>query len=252
MPMFHSPTVPAEHSHSRAPRSTVSLRDGFTGQEDQSADFGVGYSDFGARQYSPTLSRWLVPDPLGEKYYDVSPYAYCTGNPVNLVDPEGREGIVVSGSPGNHDNKLHFLINGLDRAKHAKKETTNGEGVTWLIYNDIAKGFNQKDLNEYKAQAQKAGINVIIVSEVDDIIGYINNKSGGDSRNHDQISIFYYLGHSTPGDLDVGYAGSGQHFDPTDLNSDAFKSGALVDVVGGCRTAIDDKFLGITIEKSVV
>ena len=48
--------------------STVSLRDGFTGQEDQGPDFGVDYSDFGARQYSPVLSRWLVPDPLGEKY----------------------------------------------------------------------------------------------------------------------------------------------------------------------------------------
>ena len=74
--------------------STVSLRDGFTGQEDQSPDFGVGYSDFGARQYSPTLSRWLVPDPLGEKYYDVSPYAYCAGNPVSLVDPTGEDWFV--------------------------------------------------------------------------------------------------------------------------------------------------------------
>ena len=70
-------------------KKNLSLRDGFTGQEDQMPDFSVGYIDFGARQYSATLSRWLVPDPLGEKYYDVSPYAYCAGNPVNLVDPEG-------------------------------------------------------------------------------------------------------------------------------------------------------------------
>ena len=71
--------------------STVSLRDGFTGQEDQLPDFSIGYSDFGARQYSPSLSRWLVPDPMGEKYYDVSPYAYCAGNPVNMVDPDGMD-----------------------------------------------------------------------------------------------------------------------------------------------------------------
>lgn len=73
--------------------STVSLRDGFTGQEDQLPDFSIGYFDFGARQYSPSLSRWLVPDPMGEKYYDVSPYAYCAGSPVNFVDPIGHEGI---------------------------------------------------------------------------------------------------------------------------------------------------------------
>ena len=83
--------------------STVSLRDGFTGQEDQSPDFTIGYIDFGARQYNPTLSRWLVPDPMGEKYYDVSPYAYCNNDPVRFVDPTGeafnpifnREGVLL-------------------------------------------------------------------------------------------------------------------------------------------------------------
>ena len=172
-----------------------------------------------------------------------------------MIDPDGREGIVVSGSPGKHDNKKHFLINGLDRAKAAQSRTKKGEGTTWLIYNDKEKGFNQKDLDKYKAEAQKAGINVQVVSEVNDIVDYINDKTGGNSRSNDQISSFYYVGHSTPGDLDVGYAGSGQNFDPTDsadLNSSAFKSGAWVNVVGGCRTAIDHKILGITIEKSII
>ena len=52
-------------------------------------DFTVPYTDFGARHYSPTLHRWLVPDPLSENYYDASPYSYCAGDPVNLVDPDG-------------------------------------------------------------------------------------------------------------------------------------------------------------------
>ena len=30
-------------------------------------------------------------DPLCEKYYSISPYAYCAGNPVNLVDPNGMK-----------------------------------------------------------------------------------------------------------------------------------------------------------------
>lgn len=29
-------------------------------------------------------------DPMAEKYYGVSPYAYCAGNPVNRVDPSGK------------------------------------------------------------------------------------------------------------------------------------------------------------------
>ena len=197
-------------------------------------------------------SRWLTPDPLAEKFPWISPYAFCYNNPILYIDPDGKEGIVVSGSPGKHDNELHFLINGLDRAKIAQGRAEKGEGTTWIIYNDKEKGFNQKTLDKYTALAQKAGINVQVVSDVSDIVSYINDKTGGDSRSNDQISSFYYLGHSTPGDLDVGYAGSGQNFDPSDLKSSAFKSGAWVNVVGGCRTAVDDKFWGITIEKSVI
>ena len=66
------------------------FRDHFTGKEDQGPDFGTAYTDFGARQYSPALRRWLVPDPLSEKYYGVSPYAYCAGDPVNMLDPDGK------------------------------------------------------------------------------------------------------------------------------------------------------------------
>ena len=39
--------------------------------------------DFGARNYLPALPRWSAMDPLAEKYYSVSPYVYCAGNPVN-------------------------------------------------------------------------------------------------------------------------------------------------------------------------
>ena len=68
----------------------VTLRDGFTGKDDQSPDFGLAYADFGARQYSPALRRWLVPDPLSEKYYGISPYAYCGGDPVTRIDTDGQ------------------------------------------------------------------------------------------------------------------------------------------------------------------
>ena len=66
------------------------LRDSYTGQEDQDQDFGTCYIDFGARQYNPALRRWMTPDPLSEKYYGISPYAFCNNNPVNFVDPDGR------------------------------------------------------------------------------------------------------------------------------------------------------------------
>jgi len=33
---------------------------------------------------------WLSIDPLAEKFPNASPYNYCLGNPINLVDPDGR------------------------------------------------------------------------------------------------------------------------------------------------------------------
>ena len=47
--------------------------------------------DFGARNYLPSLPRWSTMDPMAENYYSISPYSYCAGNPVNLVDPDGKD-----------------------------------------------------------------------------------------------------------------------------------------------------------------
>lgn len=61
----------------------------YNGKEEQPV--GTDYIDYGARLYSPGLGRWLSPDPLAEKYYNVSPYAFCNNNPVNFVDPDGED-----------------------------------------------------------------------------------------------------------------------------------------------------------------
>ena len=51
---------------------------------------GLNTYDYGARQYNPVTARWDRMDPLSEKYYSTSPYAYCANNPVNANDPDGR------------------------------------------------------------------------------------------------------------------------------------------------------------------
>ena len=50
----------------------------------------ISYIDYGARQYDPVLGRWFAQDPLSEKYYGISPYAFCAGNPVKYLDPDGE------------------------------------------------------------------------------------------------------------------------------------------------------------------
>ena len=46
------------------------------------------------------MQLWLSVDPLAEKFPNASPYNYCLGNPINLVDPDGREPVLPSYSWG--------------------------------------------------------------------------------------------------------------------------------------------------------
>lgn len=58
---------------------------------------GLNLYDYGARHYDPVLGRFMTVDPMAEKYYSVSPYAYCGNNPIMLVDVNGKEwGIVLN------------------------------------------------------------------------------------------------------------------------------------------------------------
>ena len=53
-------------------------------------DEETGLYYYGARYLNPTNGVWLSVDPLFEKYVGMSPYNYCAGNPVKLVDVDGR------------------------------------------------------------------------------------------------------------------------------------------------------------------
>ena len=90
----------------------------FSGKEDQSfLGASIPLLDFGARMYNPAIARWTAADPLSEKYYGISPYVYCLGNPISIIDPNGMD-IWTMDEKGNvvwtresDDHRLYYVNN---------------------------------------------------------------------------------------------------------------------------------------------
>ena len=70
----------------------------FNGKE---KDEETGLYYYGSRYYSPELSIWMSVDALSDKYPGLSPFMYCAGNPVILVDPDGKRLDKYFDSEGN-------------------------------------------------------------------------------------------------------------------------------------------------------
>ena len=54
-------------------------------------DEATGLHYAGARYYSSAFGRWTTTDPLADKNFADSPYAYAVNNPLRYVDPTGRD-----------------------------------------------------------------------------------------------------------------------------------------------------------------
>jgi RHS repeat-associated protein len=56
-------------------------------------DFGIGWYDYGARWYDPSIARWDAVDPLSEKYLAHGTYNYVMNNPMKFTDPTGMSAV---------------------------------------------------------------------------------------------------------------------------------------------------------------
>ena len=155
-------------------------------KEEQDNVTGLPYVDFSARQYDPYSVNWLTPDPLAGDYPGISPYAYCAGDPVNLVDINGLYTKVKKNDDGTFtviggelDDDLNVYVYTLDKNGDY---TIKGESIGLSL-------LNSSFFNHDKGEWENAVINLSntsgelfledIIQSTPPIIYYIMNARNG-------------------------------------------------------------------------
>jgi RHS repeat-associated protein len=85
----------------------------YNGKE-MNGDYGLNWSDYGARWYDGAVGRWWSVDPLGEKYLAYSGFNYTLNNPLRYIDPDGAQvGVdTVAGGGANGRDLINITVTG--------------------------------------------------------------------------------------------------------------------------------------------
>ncbi len=92
---------------------------------------GLDMYDFEARHYDPVVPHFITMDELCEKYPSISPYAYCAGNPIRYVDPDGKE-FNVATRDISYQTKFRMVIDMLRYLDANTKYTDIADNMEYL------------------------------------------------------------------------------------------------------------------------
>ena len=141
--------------------------------------FGLDNYDIHARQYFAMMPTWDRIDPLAEKFYGISPYSYCMGDPVNFGDYNGMD-------------TLYFIMNedgktaNFDERRSSDGEHVgiikDGEGNTLhqfsFIYQKDADRFKRKDNLSDEAMLDKSLLTGVCLIDKETLKSQIESVPG--------------------------------------------------------------------------
>ena len=154
---------------------------------------GLAWYNNRARWYDPITMRFLAPDPLADKYHDISPWAWCGNNPLRYSDPTGEvirttvNGVAydyILGEDGTYGfyNCLGELYEGpnsfmfdltvalqeIQNGKFGKmfiSDLINSENVVNVEYTTTSNSFNSSnDTANWNPDSSQGGISKSIIS----------------------------------------------------------------------------------------
>ncbi len=160
--------------------------------------------DYGFRGYYATIGRFTSMDPLCEKYYHISPYAYCANNPIIYIDPDGC---------------AWYLPNGYPAPNTVNAQKRSGEQLP-LQWTDCK---SQEEMDKAGIEGVYYGESVVIFNGYkDEHFGTVNGKGkylGGDDAKLADVTLY---GPNGPDDITTGLRGF-------TMTSDYDKYGAIDD-----------------------
>jgi RHS repeat-associated protein len=127
------------------------------GENELERTYGLDWYDIHARQYDPVVPSWNKIDPLCENYYNTSPYAYCCNNPVNAIDPDGRNpvysanGIFIANTREGFTGQI-YVYTGSDNLKFedmTMDELLNMNNPDLMTYDKFARSYSSNALSGF-------------------------------------------------------------------------------------------------------
>ena len=132
----------------------------FTGKEKQTAFSDSNIYDSFAR-FQNTYGRFMSIDPKAESFYHISPYAYCAGDPVNLVDPDGeiikdpdgmvdkfvkkiKDRISLVESANIADNLKDPLLNAFEQTIRELRRLKRSKDIFTIVFDSSISTFNAR------------------------------------------------------------------------------------------------------------